>query len=112
SAFLRADLPRECHSVAGNHRGQSIRSARDRPGRQHPSLDLLRACSYSRDEVPPRRAAPRGRSLRMATKVGVGYSENAKSFDAGVEAARAATTDADARACDLVLMYSTEKHEP
>jgi hypothetical protein len=48
----------------------------------------------------------------MPTRVGVGYSENAKSFDAGVEAARAAITDADARACDLVLMYSTEKHEP
>ncbi len=48
----------------------------------------------------------------MPTRVGVGYSENAKSFDAGVEAAGAAITDAGARACDLVLMYSTEKHEP
>src|SRR5438552_17126543 len=48
----------------------------------------------------------------MPTRAGVGYSENAKSFDAGVEAAQAAVTDAGTRACDLVLMYSTEKHEP
>src|SRR5713226_2587970 len=48
----------------------------------------------------------------MATRVGVGYSENAKSFDAGAEAARGAMTDSGAGGCDLVLMYSTEKHEP
>jgi hypothetical protein len=48
----------------------------------------------------------------MATKVGVGYSENSKSREAGMEAARAALDGAGSGRCDLVLMYSTEKHDP
>lgn len=48
----------------------------------------------------------------MATKVGVGYSEDAKSDEAGAEAARAAFLDAGVAACNLVLLFSTEKHNP
>jgi hypothetical protein len=48
----------------------------------------------------------------MATTVGVGYSENATSFDAGVEAARAAMAEAEVAECDLVMLYSTSKHDP
>lgn len=48
----------------------------------------------------------------MATKVGVGYSEDATSYEAGAEAARAALLDADLAACDLVLLFATEKHNP
>jgi len=48
----------------------------------------------------------------MATKVGVGYSEDATSYKAGTEAARAALLDADLAACNLVLLFATEKHNP
>ena len=48
----------------------------------------------------------------MPTKVGVGFSENPKSFDAGVEAAKSALTEAGISKCDLVMMYSTSKHDP
>ena len=48
----------------------------------------------------------------MPTKVGVGYSEHAKSHEAGAEAAQAALKDADLTACDLVLLFGTEKHNP
>lgn len=48
----------------------------------------------------------------MATKVGVGFSENAKSFDAGVEAAKYALKEAEISKCDLAMMYSTSKHDP
>ncbi len=48
----------------------------------------------------------------MATKVGVGYSEDTKSYEAGAEAARAALLDADVAACNLVLLFATEKHNP
>lgn len=48
----------------------------------------------------------------MATKVGVGYSEDATSYEAGAEAARAALLDADLAACNLVLLFATEKHNP
>jgi hypothetical protein len=48
----------------------------------------------------------------MATTVGVGYSENPRSREAGTEAARAALDGSGSGRCDLVLMYSTEKHDP
>ena len=48
----------------------------------------------------------------MATKTGAGYSENPASYDAGVEAARAAMAEAGVDACDLAMMYSTAKHDP
>jgi hypothetical protein len=47
----------------------------------------------------------------MATKVGVGVSENPTSLDAGKEAARAATAEAGVSTCDLAIMYSTPKHD-
>jgi len=43
---------------------------------------------------------------------GVGYSEKPRSRDAGVEAATAATKDAGTDRCDLVILYSTDKHDP
>lgn len=48
----------------------------------------------------------------MATRVGVGYSEDTKSHEAGAEAARAALRDADVTASNLVLLFATEKHNP
>lgn len=48
----------------------------------------------------------------MPTKVGVGYSEHTKSHEAGAEAARAALMDAGLTACNLVLVFGTEKHNP
>ncbi len=48
----------------------------------------------------------------MATKAGVGYSENPKSYDAGVEAVSAAIAEAGLDTCDLAVMYSTSKHDP
>ena len=48
----------------------------------------------------------------MATTAGVGYSENPKSRNAGVEAARAALAQAGVDQCDLALLYSTSKHDP
>ena len=48
----------------------------------------------------------------MASKVGVGYSEDATSYEAGAEAARAALLDADLAGCNLVLLFATEKHNP
>jgi hypothetical protein len=47
----------------------------------------------------------------MGTKAGVGYSENPRSWDAGVQAAAAAMANGDIRRCDLVIVYSTEKHD-
>lgn len=47
-----------------------------------------------------------------ATKAGVGYSENPKSKDAGLKAASAAMREAGVDRCDLVIMYSTERHDP
>ena len=46
-----------------------------------------------------------------ATRAGVGYSENASSYDAGVEAARGALAGAGDRA-DIVLLFATSKHDP
>jgi len=48
----------------------------------------------------------------MPTTVGVGYSEHAKSYEAGAEAARAALKHADLTACNLVLVFGAEKHDP
>ena len=48
----------------------------------------------------------------MATTAGTGYSENPKSEEAGVEAARAALAEAGAGSCDLAILYSTPKHDP
>jgi hypothetical protein len=48
----------------------------------------------------------------VATKVGVGYSEDTESYEAGAEAARAALRDADVATCNLVLLFATEKHHP
>ncbi len=48
----------------------------------------------------------------MTTKVGVGFSENPKSYHTGVEAAKTAMTEADISACDLAFMFSTSKHDP
>lgn len=48
----------------------------------------------------------------MATKAGVGFSENPKSREAGVEAAQAAMTEAGMGACHLAIMYSTSRVDP
>lgn len=48
----------------------------------------------------------------MATKAGVGYSENSKSREAGIEASRAAMTEAGVEDCHLAIMYSTPRHDP
>jgi len=48
----------------------------------------------------------------MATQFGVGYSEQADSRQAGVEAATAAMAEAGAGRCDLALLFSTGKHGP
>lgn len=48
----------------------------------------------------------------MSTKFGVGFSENPKSFDAGAEAVKAALAEAGISDCDLVMMFSTSKHDP
>lgn len=48
----------------------------------------------------------------MATTAGVGYSENSDSYDAGVEVAKAALTEAGVSECQLATMYSTSKHDP
>ncbi|MBN2000428.1 FIST C-terminal domain-containing protein [candidate division KSB1 bacterium] len=48
----------------------------------------------------------------MGTRVGVGYSENPKSFDAGVEAAKSAVAQAKISRCDLALLFSTSRHDP
>ena len=46
------------------------------------------------------------------TRAGTGYSENPDSRAAGVEAARAAITQAGGDSCDLVLLFATDKHDP
>jgi hypothetical protein len=48
----------------------------------------------------------------MATKVGVGYSENPKSYDASIEATKAAMADTGIDKVDLAIMYSTSQHDP
>ncbi len=48
----------------------------------------------------------------MSTKAGVGYSEHASSMAAGMEAARAAMTEAGVTRCDFALLFHTAKHDP
>ena len=48
----------------------------------------------------------------MATRAGVGYSENTKSWDAGAEAAGAAMAMAGVDACDLAILYATSRQDP
>ena len=48
----------------------------------------------------------------MTSRAGIGYSENPISKEAGTEVARAAMADGGFDHCDLVLVYSTEKHDP
>src|SRR5215470_2805455 len=50
--------------------------------------------------------------MLMTTRAGVGFSENPRSWDAGAEAATAAMASAGVTACDLAIIYSTEKHDP
>lgn len=48
----------------------------------------------------------------MGTKFGVGYTENPKSFEAGVEMAKQAMSEAGIEKCDLAILYSTSKQDP
>jgi len=48
----------------------------------------------------------------LATKAGVGFSENPKSQEAGIEAARAAMSEAGIKDCHLAIIYSTSRHDP
>lgn len=48
----------------------------------------------------------------MATTAGVGYSENPKSREAGVEAASAAMKEVGVEKCNLAILFSTGKHDP
>lgn len=48
----------------------------------------------------------------MATLVGVGSSENTDSHAAGREAAQAALQSGGLQKCDLLLLFSTSKHDP
>jgi hypothetical protein len=48
----------------------------------------------------------------MANKAGVGFSEKTDSFEAGVEAAQAAVNDGGISRCDLVMLFSTSRHQP
>ncbi|QEL65485.1 hypothetical protein OTERR_20090 [Oryzomicrobium terrae] len=45
-------------------------------------------------------------------RVGVGYSDNPDSLAAGAQAARDALTQAELESCDLVLLFSTARHDP
>lgn len=47
-----------------------------------------------------------------ATRAGIGYSDDPNSHKAGAEAARGALERAGVSACDLVILYSTSKHDP
>jgi len=46
----------------------------------------------------------------MGTKVGISYSENPNSFEAGIEVCKSALEDGNMDACDLAILYSTPKH--
>ena len=48
----------------------------------------------------------------MPTSAGVGYSEKIDSLEAGTEAARAAMDQLGSSSCDLVLLFSTSRHDP
>lgn len=45
-------------------------------------------------------------------QVGVGYSDNPDTGAAGAQAARAALAQAGLKGCDLVLLFSTARHDP
>lgn len=47
----------------------------------------------------------------MSTRFGVGYSENPKSKECGIEAAQAAMEEAGVSKCNLVMMFTTSKHD-
>lgn len=49
--------------------------------------------------------------VHLSTKAGVGFSKQTESKQAGMEAAKAAMAEAGGRA-DLVIVYSTSKHDP
>jgi hypothetical protein len=48
----------------------------------------------------------------MATKAGVGFSENSNSLEAVKEAAGTALERADIQTCDLAILFSTLRHNP
>lgn len=50
--------------------------------------------------------------MASTRRAGVGYSENARSFEAGAEAAREALAGLGGAPCDLLLVFSTSKHDP
>jgi hypothetical protein len=70
----------------------------------------MKAQSTARPTSPM--ASPAMASSTPRTSAGVGYSENANSREAGLEAARAALAEAGAASCDLVLLFATDKHDP
>lgn len=47
----------------------------------------------------------------MMTRVGVGYSEESVSFEAGARAARQAHDRLDGRTCDVALLFTTSAHD-
>lgn len=55
---------------------------------------------------------PTGPASRVRTVAGVGWSENPSSRDAGAEAVRMAMERADTEEVDLVLLFTTSKHDP
>ena len=48
----------------------------------------------------------------MSTKVGIGFSENSNTIDAGIEAASAAMAQTGGENCDFVMLFTTPKHNP
>jgi hypothetical protein len=64
-----------------------------------------------RTHVPTARTTAGG-AAATGTRAGVGASENASSWDAGVEAARAALSELGGERCDLAIIYATDKHDP
>lgn len=47
----------------------------------------------------------------MKTKAGVGFSDRSDSKQAGIQATQAALAQAGVKSCELVLVYSTSKHD-
>src|SRR5262245_31263019 len=48
----------------------------------------------------------------MPSCAGVGFSDTARSYEAGAQAAAAAIDGLRGARCDLVLLFSTSKHDP
>jgi hypothetical protein len=48
----------------------------------------------------------------MKTKVGIGWSETPNSFEAGRQAACSALKHGDLESCQIVLVFSTSRHDP